>query len=68
MMSARFSVQRDDVLVSVGVLADQADIVAQSVHGHVSACHGKGFEEVDLFELLMVNVPGLFTSPMTEIL
>lgn len=41
-------VQRDDVLVSVGVLADQADIVAQSVHGHV-ACHGKGFEEVDLF-------------------
>lgn len=59
-------VQRDDVLVSVGVLADQADIVAQSVHGHV-ACHGKGFEEVDL-SLLMVNVPGLFTSPMTEIL
>ena len=40
--------ERDDVLVSVGVLADQADIVAQSVHGHV-ACHGKGFEEVDLF-------------------
>lgn len=59
-------VQRLNLTLAVGILTNQFHIVAYSVYRHVAG-HGQGFQHV-YFSLVTVNVPGLFTSPNTDIL